>query len=43
MFEKTSGLARIWARQIESGRRSFDDIPDVSNLREVVIALVEEG
>lgn len=36
MFNETSGLVKIWVRQITKGTRTVEDVPDLDNLREVV-------
>ena len=35
-FTKDSGLVKTWARYIQAGKKTIDDVPDISNLREVV-------
>lgn len=35
-FTKDSGLVKMWARYIQAGKKTIDDVPDISNLREVV-------
>ena len=39
MFNENSGLVKIWLRLIQSGQHSFDEVPNISNLREVVYLL----
>jgi len=42
MFNENSGLVKIWVRAIQdvNDQRSLDDVPDISNLREVVSQLL---
>lgn len=42
MFNENSGLVKIWVRTIQDPKdpRTIDDVPDISNLREVVASLV---
>lgn len=36
MFDKDSGLVKVWVSIILSGVYTYDDVPNLSNLREVV-------
>lgn len=40
MFNENSGLVKIWVRYIERGERVLADVPNLSNLQEVVGGLV---
>ena len=40
MFNEHSGLVKIWVRYIKSGDKTLEDVPNLSNLREVVGGLV---
>ena len=40
MFDENSGLVKVWLDLIRKGRKTLDDVPDVSNLREVIEGLV---
>jgi hypothetical protein len=42
IFNSESGLAVVWATLVQDGRESFDSVPDIENLRDVVAALIEE-
>lgn len=42
MFDKDSGLVRIWLNLIASGAKTYADVPEISNLREVVAAELED-
>lgn len=39
MFNENSGLVKIWLRLIQNGERTFDEVPNIDNLREVVYIL----
>ena len=39
MFNENSGLVQIWLRLIQNGERTFDEVPNIDNLREVVYIL----
>ena len=36
MFNENSGLVKIWVRLIQNGERTFEEVPNISNLREIV-------
>ena len=42
MFNKNSGLVKIWVRLLsqENSQYTQKDIPNISNLREVVLSLL---
>jgi len=40
MFNENSGLVKIWVRYIQNGEKMLADVPNISNLREVVESLV---
>ena len=42
MFNENSGLVRVWVRLLsqENSRYTIKDIPNISNLREVVLSLL---
>lgn len=42
MFNKDSGLVQIWVKLILDGTYTIYDIPDLSNLREIVESILEE-
>ena len=39
MFNKDSGLVKIWVRLLtqKNGKYTIDDIPSISNLKEIVL------
>ena len=43
MFNENSGLVKIWVRAIQdvNDPRTLDDVPNISNLREVVSQLLD--
>lgn len=44
MFKKESGLVKTWVELIKKEQYTLDDVPKLSNLREVVASvLAEEG
>lgn len=43
MFDENSGLVKVWLDLIKKGRKTLDDVPNVSNLREVIEGLVNNG
>lgn len=36
MFNEDSGLVKVWLKLIREERRTFTEVPDLSNLRTVV-------
>lgn len=42
MFNKNSGLVKIWVRNVEEGKYSREQVPKLSNLQEVVYAVLDE-
>ncbi len=40
MFNQNSGVVIIWVKNIREGRRTFEEVPALSNLREVVKAVL---
>jgi len=42
MFNEDSGLVKIWVRAIDSGDKTLADVPNLSNLKEVVEGLVSQ-
>lgn len=43
MFNENSGLAKTWANLVKQGLYTLDQVPNLSNLREVVQKMVEGG
>lgn len=42
LFTKDSGLVKVWVSLILAGVYTYDDVPNLSNLREVVKQVLEE-
>ena len=43
MFTTKSQLVQTWVRLINAGKYTKDDVPDISNLKEMVNKALEEG
>jgi hypothetical protein len=43
MFNENSGLVKAWVNLINQGAYTLEQVPNLSNLREVVASLVEGG
>ncbi len=43
MFNKNSGLVKTWVSLIRKGIYTTDDVPNIGNLKEVVLSVLEEG
>lgn len=41
-FTENSGLVKTWVHLVESGRYSREDIPNLFNLREVVLLMLDK-
>jgi len=42
MFNEKSAMVRTWVRLIQIGAYTLDQVPALSNLREVVTAVLDE-
>ena len=42
MFNKNSGLVQVWVRLIKTGVYEIKDIPNLSNLKDIVIEIIYE-
>lgn len=42
MFTTESALVKIWARNVKNGNYTREQVPNLSNLREMVFALLDE-
>lgn len=40
MFNENSGLVNVWMRLIVNEEKSFEDVPNLSNLQEIVAGLI---
>lgn len=43
MFNKNSGLVKVWVNLIKSKIYTLDDVPHLSNLRDVVASEINGG
>lgn len=43
MFNENSGLVKTWVNLIRQGAYKFEQIPNLSNLREVVATVLKGG
>ena len=43
MFNENSGLVKAWVNLINQGAYTLEQVPKLSNLREVVYAILEGG
>lgn len=43
MFNKDSGLVKVWVNLIKQGTYTIEQVPNLSNLREVVASVLEGG
>ena len=43
MFNKDSGLIKTWVNLIKQGAYTIEQVPNLSNLREVVASVLEGG
>lgn len=43
MFNKDSGLVKAWVNLIKQGAYTIEQVPNLSNLREVVVSVLEGG
>lgn len=42
MFNRNSGLVQVWVRLIKGGTYTIENVPNLSNLRTIVIEIIEE-
>lgn len=43
MFTTESALVKIWARNVANGNYTREQVPNLSNLREMVFALLDNA
>ena len=41
MFNENSGLVLVWVNEIKLGNKELNDVPEISNLKEIVSELVK--
>lgn len=42
MFDENSGVVRTWVSVIRAGLYDLDDVPPLSNLKEVVLRIISD-
>ena len=42
MFDENSGLVKTWVNLIKANRYSIDDVPNLSNLKEIVMFVLSK-
>lgn len=42
MFNENSIVAKMWAKKVKDGTYVLEQVPNLSNLREVVAGMVEQ-
>lgn len=43
MFDKNSGIVKVWINLIKKQRYSIEDVPELANLKEVVISILDSN
>ncbi|WP_255425167.1 hypothetical protein [Sporosarcina obsidiansis] len=43
MFNKNSMVVRVWADAVKKGDKELSEVPNLSNLIEVVTSIIEEA
>lgn len=43
MLTKNSVVAKVWANAVLQGNKTITDVPDLSNLIEIVTMIIEEA
>lgn len=43
MFNENSGLVQVWVRLIKQGLYTINNVPNLSNLREIIIEILNEN
>lgn len=41
MFNENSVVVQVWVKAVRIGTKMLEEVPNLSNLREVVIAIIE--
>lgn len=41
MFNEDSIVVKTWVKVVRNGTKTLEDVPNLSNLREVVISIIE--
>lgn len=42
MFTENSFIVKTWIKNVESGRYTMEQVPNISNLRDVVFAVLDK-
>jgi len=42
MFNENSALVKLWVKNIREGKYTREQVPDISNLREIVFEILDE-
>lgn len=42
MFNDKSYIVKVWVKNVTSGKYTREQVPNISNLREVVYAILDE-
>lgn len=43
MYDKNSGLVKVWVSLIKADAFNLDDVPEIYNLKEMVEEIINEG
>lgn len=43
MFNENSIVVKTWVKAVRNGTKTLEEVPNLSNLREVVISIIEGG
>lgn len=43
MFDENSIVVKTWVKAVRNGTKKNEEIPTISNLRDVVISIIEGG
>ena len=43
MFNENSALVKIWVRNIQNGKYTQEQVPNLSNLQEIVAIVLDSG
>ncbi|GAA0116955.1 hypothetical protein [Clostridium senegalense] len=43
LLNENSGLVKIWARNVKAGNVAREDVPNLSNLREMVFKILDDN
>mgnify|MGYP003399502718 CR=1 len=43
MFTESSIVVKTWVKAVRNGTKKAEEVPNISNLREVVLSIIEGG